>query len=152
MNRPPCALTGCDKPTETRGLCRYHYERRRIGRLTLTPDEQRAADERRAATRAASRHGGGSALAARRGGGSLPIGPFRGWLIAYATEYGDDAINNVIAASTRSTLDVAKRKRYRWLHESDHIALDTVDRVTLGADGPDLLRELYPLNESAVAA
>lgn len=81
----------------------------------------------------------------------LPIGPFRAWLDAYEHEHGQFALVCVVSNATDARYDVARRKIDRWRDQSQHVHVDTVDRVCLHADGPDLLRDLYPVREAVLA-
>lgn len=85
------------------------------------------------------------------GGKYLPIGPFRAWLQAMRDEHGKQWLDEVVQGATNCTLDVAERKIYRWLSESQSVHIDIVDKVALFTTGPDLLRELYPLDEDSLS-
>ncbi len=77
----------------------------------------------------------------------LPVEPFRDWLLTMRAERGTLAVNEIVAAATGSTVHVAARKVVRYLDgTSDSVHIDVVDRVTLFVGGPDLLREMYPLD------
>lgn len=92
---------------------------------------------------------------AQASGGSVPIGPFRAWIVAQIAAVAADHPEGpqaVIAA--RMGLPEGgrgARMMYRWLHTNDWIELDRVDAALCHAGEPGLLNELYPVDEQVAA-
>ncbi len=74
----------------------------------------------------------------------LPIAPFRAWLRAYLAQMDPDQMDG-FAARAGWTADYV----YRLASDrAARVELDTADRAFCAAGDPNLLNELYPLDEA----